>query len=446
MKNAKPPKRRSATHAQCAAPSPGGNGQPAGDGQQFRVIVIGASAGGVEALSRVIQTLPPNLPAAIFVVLHISPLGPSVLPEILARAGRLPACHPIDGEEIIPGNIYVAPPDHHLLIKPGHIMLSRGPRENNARPAVDSLFRTAARSYGPWVVGVILSGGLDDGTLGMMDIKGYSGVTIVQDPDEAMFPSMPSSAVENVQVDRIAKLDEIGPLLTRLAREPVPSEEGAAFMARNNGDKAPDLAEIGSDDLKTRNMAGPPSKFTCPDCGGALWEIQNGKLLRYRCHVGHGYTAETLMAAQSERLEDALWSTLRALEETAGMRRRMANRARKGGWELMAKNYDEQADHAEARASLVRSVLVKDDVSNVDSRSAKTLQKKASRSRDPDAGKELARQPGTLQPHDPAHVPDPSAKPFGVQSVSRRPSAKGRTSKHKPGSAKGKAARRPESD
>jgi two-component system chemotaxis response regulator CheB len=309
------------------------------NGREFRLIAIGASAGGVEALSRLAQTLPPKLPAAVFVVLHVSPGGPSLLPEILSRAGHLPAIHGRDGEQIRPGRIYVALPDHHLLIKPGLVVVSRGPRESNARPAVDPLFRTAARSYGPWAVGVILSGGLDDGTLGMMDIKRYGGITLVQDPDEAMFPSMPRSAIENVQVDRVLSLDEMGPLLARLAREPVPVEEGAAFMARKNGgDGDSDIAEVGAEDLKTRNMIGPPSKFTCPECGGALWEIQDGKLLRYRCHVGHGYTAESLMAAQGEKLEDALWSALRALEETAGMRRRMANRARRGGWEIMARN------------------------------------------------------------------------------------------------------------
>lgn len=375
---------------------------------EFRIIVIGASAGGVEALSRVVSTLPPDFPGAIFVVLHISPAGPSLLPEILMRVGRNPAVHARNGQEISPGFIYIAPPDHHLLIKPGRMIVTRGPRENSARPAVDPLFRTAARSYGPWVVGVILSGGMDDGTLGLMDVKRFDGVALVQDPQEAMFPSMPSSAVENVIVDRVLPLDEMGPLLTRLAREPVPAEQGAAFMARNNQADEPDIAEDGSDELKTKNLTGPPSKFTCPECGGALWEIQNGKLLRYRCHVGHGFTAESLMAAQGERLEDALWSALRALDETAGMRRRMAERARKGGWNLMARNYEEQAQHAETRAGLVRSVLVVDKPQDITRQSARSLSNKASRARDFDTGKAGARRPRAAVPPGAPKPPDPS--------------------------------------
>jgi len=379
-------------------------------------------------------------------VLHISPTGPSLLPDILTRVGRLPAHHPLGGEEIVPGKIYVAPPDHHLLIKPGRVVVSRGPRENNARPAVDPLFRTAARSYGPWVVGIILSGGLDDGTLGLMDVKAYSGITIVQNPDEAMFPSMPNSAIENVQVDRVASLDEIGPLLARLAREPVPEEQGAAFMARNQTND-PDVAEVGSDDLKTGNITGPPSKFTCPECGGALWEIQNGKLLRYRCHIGHGYTAETLMVAQGEKLEDALWSALRALEEIAGMRRRMANRARSGGWDIMARNYAEQAALAETRAGVVRSVLVDDKPQNVTANSAKARETQAAETIDWNAGAALVGNPESLQPSGEFTPPDPSAVNSGVQSGASRAPGKGRSSSSRkfPG-AKGKSVRRIKSD
>lgn len=372
-------------------PATSGNGELWHGSEPFRIIVIGASAGGVEALSRLVRPLPPNLPAAVFVVLHISPAGPSILPDILSRAGPLAAHHARDGDKIAPGHIYIAPPDHHLLVKPGKMVVSRGPRENNARPAVDPLFRTAARSYGPWSVGVILSGGLDDGTQGLMDVKRFGGVALVQDPREAMFPSMPQSAIENVRADRVLLLDEIGLLLTRLAHEPVPQDSGAEFMARNNGAYIPDIAEVGNDDLKTHNMTGPPSKFTCPECGGALWELQDGDVLRYRCHVGHGYSAKSLMSAQGSRLENALWSALRALEESAGMRRRMATRARKGGWELMARNYEEQAEHAETRAGLVRSVLVEEHPGQITRSSATSTQGKAIRSRDLDTGRSITK-------------------------------------------------------
>jgi two-component system chemotaxis response regulator CheB len=279
-----------------------------------------------------------------------------------------------------------------------------------------------------------------------MDVKAYSGITIVQNPGEAMFPSMPNSAIENVQVDRVASLDEIGPLLTRLAREPVPEEQGAAFMARNEANDR-DVAEVGSEDLKTHNMTGPPSNLTCPECGGALWEIQNGKLLRYRCHVGHGYTAESLMVAQAEKLEDALWSALRALEETAGMRRRMAERARKGGWDLMARNYDEQAAFAETRAGIVRAVLVEEKPEHSTAKSAEGLESKSAESRDWDAGRALLDQPESLQPSDEVSPPDPLAVNSRVQSASSRDSGKGRSSSsRKVSGAKGKSPRRAKSD
>jgi two-component system, chemotaxis family, protein-glutamate methylesterase/glutaminase len=247
---------------------------------------------------------------------------------------------------------------------------------------------------------VILSGGLDDGTLGLMDIKRFKGIAIVQEPGEAMFPSMPTSAINNVMVDYILPLDEIGLRLTKLAHEPIPKELGAEFMARYN-DQGPDIAEVGNDDLKTENMTGPPSKFTCPECGGALWELENGKVLRYRCHIGHGYTADSLMACQTQRLEDALWTALRALEESGGMRRRMANRARQGGWYVMAENYEEKAKHAEERAGLLRSVLVAEMPRAITAKSAKAIEAKAGRSKDPNAGKAKTRQPRVKVPPGP---------------------------------------------
>jgi two-component system chemotaxis response regulator CheB len=352
----------------------------------FRVIVIGASAGGVEALSRLVKTLPADFAAPIFVVLHVSPHAPSLLPGILERAGKLPARHARDGEKIKSGTIYIAPPDHHLLLKPGQIAVTRGPRENNSRPAVDPLFRTAARSYGPRVVGVVLSGGLDDGTLGLMDVKRAGGVTLAQDPDETMFPSMPRSAIENVVVDRVLKVEEMGVLLARLAREPVVSQNvPAEAIAARNGFEHPDIAEVGTDNLRNQFIDAPPSKFTCPECGGALWELENGSLLRYRCHIGHGYTADNLMVSKTDKLEDALSSALRALEEVAGFRRRMAERARRGGWYTLARSYIEMAQTAEARAGLIRSVLTGDRPQEITDKTAEVVEIKAIDAADPDA-------------------------------------------------------------
>jgi hypothetical protein len=232
-----------------------------------------------------------------------------------------------------------------------------------------------------------------------------------------MFPSMPSSAIENVQVDRVLPVDEIGPLLDRLVREPLPADQGALNMARHQADE-PDIAEVGNDELKTKNLDGPPSKFTCPECGGALWELQNGKLLRYRCHIGHGYTAESLMAAQGQRLEEALWSALRALEETAGMRRRMAARARKGSWELIAHRYEEQAKQAELRAGLVRSVLVEKIPGQTPEEAADAIQKTAAQARDWSAGKARPRQKVKVPPG-PPKPPDPDSNLMNLQPLTQ---------------------------
>ena len=345
------PKRPSIQNQSGASPPPDLNGTS-------RLIVVGASAGGVEALTQLARGLPDDFPASILVVIHISPQAPSLMPAILNRSGPLPAEHAENGETIRPGRIYVAPPNRHLLVKPGRLMLTVGPKENSARPAVDPLFRTAARAYGPWVVGVILSGGLDDGTVGLLEVKRNGGVAVVQDPEDAPFPGMPESAVRNVDVDHVLPLSDIPALLVHLANKPVPRAKGAAFMKHRRDTDEPDISEVGTDALKSKPLPGPPSAFTCPECGGALWELASDNLLRYRCHVGHAYTAEALASAQVEKLEDALWSAVRALEEHAAMRRRMAARALKGNLSQMAEQYQNQAGAAEARAAVIREVLV----------------------------------------------------------------------------------------
>ena len=323
------------------------------------IIVIGASAGGLPALTELVRGLPEDLPAAVFVVVHTSPSSPGILPSILDRAGALPVSHAANGTEILHGQIYVAPPDHHMLIKDGTIGVAKGPKENGFRPAVDPLFRTAARIAGPRAVGIVLSGGLDDGTEGLALIKKYGGTAIVQDPEEADFPSMPASAIANCDVDHVLGVSEMPALLVRLAREPIP--EGVLAMAaeaNGKGRRAPDVAEIGDTSLLSGDLPGPPSGFTCPECGGALWELQGGRLVKYRCHVGHSYTAEGLVAEQTRSLEVALWTGLRALEEYAALRRRMARRAKSSSWGNVSTDYEQQAEEAEARASLIRTVLI----------------------------------------------------------------------------------------
>ncbi|MGL4621652.1 MAG: chemotaxis protein CheB, partial [Chroococcidiopsis sp.] len=287
------------------------------------IIVIGASAGGVEALSQLLSLLPADIPAAIFVVLHVPSEGYSILPKILNRAiakrqkqSSLKAIHPQDGEQIEYGRIYVAPPDLHLLVKRGSISLAHGPKENGHRPAVDTLFRTAARAYGQRVVGVVLSGTLDDGTAGLMAVKQRDGVAIVQDPKEAMYSGMPRSAIENVEVDRILPVAEMAALLVELARQPIVTKTAAIS---DDMEMEADMAELELNAMQNPDRPGTPSPYACPDCGGVLWELDEGRLMRFRCRTGHAYSTDSLLAAQSESLEDALWSALRALEEKAAL-------------------------------------------------------------------------------------------------------------------------------
>jgi two-component system chemotaxis response regulator CheB len=315
------------------------------------MIVIGASAGGVEALKQLVGLLPAEFPASIFVVLHVPAHGKSVLPHILTRAGSLNAIHPRDGQAIRKGNIYIAPPDTHLLVKRDYITLSRGPKENGHRPAVDPLFRSAARAYGRRVVGVVLSGNLDDGTAGLIAIKMRHGIAIVQHPEDAMYAGMPTSAIENANPDYILTIEKIAPLLVELANDPV--DESAEHTHPEEIDKEVEIAEM----TTSEPPSGTPATLACPECGGTLWEVQDGELIRFRCRVGHAFTAQTLLAEQGEQLEDAFWVALRALEESASLAQRMADRARLRNQPHVASTFQEQAENAKARANLVRQVL-----------------------------------------------------------------------------------------
>lgn len=319
------------------------------------IIVVGASTGGVEALVQLVHALPEDLPAAIFVVLHIAPQAPSHLPQILSRYGELQAVHPADGEPIRPGRIYVAPPDLHLLVERGHVRLVRGPRENRNRPAVDPLFRSAALAYGPRVVGVVLTGALDDGTAGLRTIKERGGVAVVQDPKDALIPSMPESALEFVDVDYCLPLAKIGSLLARLAHEPAADE--ASFPASRELEYETRIAKMDESALSSKKQLGTLVGFTCPECGGPLYELRDGELVHYRCRVGHAFTSESILAGQSEALEDALWSAYNTLQESALVAERMASDARRRGHEYIAARLTERARQQRERASAVRAVL-----------------------------------------------------------------------------------------
>jgi two-component system chemotaxis response regulator CheB len=319
------------------------------------VIVVGASAGGVEALRRLAASFPGDIPAAVFVVLHIPPQSPSLLPEILTRAGPLPALHPDDGQRIEPGKIYVAPPDRHLLVKPGKVGVVRGPSENRHRPAIDALFRSAARSYGPRVIGVVLTGVLDDGTAGLVAVKIAGGIAVVQDPADAFASGMPRTALRYVEADYVLPIAEIGPLLVRLAREPV---DGVAAPVPEEMIQEAKLAEMDGETMESDDKPGDPSVFSCPDCGGTLWELQEGDLLRYRCRVGHSYSTDSMDSAQGDSLDRALWAALRALEERSALSRRMMFHARERNLEGLAIPHEKRLRQVEEDADLLRKVLM----------------------------------------------------------------------------------------
>jgi two-component system, chemotaxis family, protein-glutamate methylesterase/glutaminase len=323
------------------------------------IIVIGASAGGVEALSTLVSMLPSDLPAAVFIVLHIPAQSPSLLPEILGRQGLLPATHPQNGEKIRHRHIYIAPPDFHMLVEQEHIHLTRGPKENRHRPAIDVLFRSAALTYGSRVIGVILTGSLDDGTAGMLAIKRRGGMTVVQDPKEALYPSMPESALAHVQIDHCMPLTDIGHMLPALAAEPAQPEE--AYPVPQEMKDEVKIAEMDMAELNRTNHPGVPSAFTCPECGGNLWELHDGELVRFRCRVGHSYSMESMLAGQNEALEQALWVALETLEETASLSDRMVKDAHTRGQHWLARRFEERLQKAEKNAALLRDVLLKNE-------------------------------------------------------------------------------------
>lgn len=317
------------------------------------VIVIGASAGGVEAISRVVADLPRDIRASILVVLHVS-RGRSLLPEILTRAGPLPASHPVDGEPLQYSRIYVAPPDQHLVVSDGAVRTVHTASENGVRPAVDPLFRSAARAYGPRVIGVILTGSLDDGTAGIAAVKEAGGVTIAQDPDEAAAPGMPTSAIAGGMIDHVVPLRDIPLLLAALAEEDATastSRSGPHMRAMEPDLAQPPLAIVGAD------RPGKPSVFTCPECHGTLWEADEGGLLRFRCRVGHVYSPESMLAAQTDEVDRALWVALRTLEERAALAHRLAERARRHQQHWVDKAFSERAVEAESEAGHIRDLL-----------------------------------------------------------------------------------------
>jgi two-component system chemotaxis response regulator CheB len=313
--------------------------------QPHSLIVVGGSAGSMEPLITLAGCLPDDLPAAVLVAIHTAPEARSHLPEILSRAGLLEARHPVDGESIEAGRIYVAPPDHHLIVGPGHLHLSRGPRENGHRPAVDPMFRSAARSFGNRVTGVVLSGAADDGAAGLVSIKSRGGVTVAQDPRGALHPSMPESAIATGVVDTILSPVGLGPFLVKQAGRALGESAG-------RGPMPVDAADLASDDPRLQ-----PTGYACPECSGGLFQVGDGELTRFRCRIGHAYSPKSLEAEQSKSVETALWTAVRALEERADFLSGLSERLRQRGGERSAERMASQAAHARSGADQIKDFL-----------------------------------------------------------------------------------------
>lgn len=308
---------------------------------RHELVVIGASAGGVEVLSRVVRDLPPDLAAAVCIVLHIAPGSPSMLAHILARAGPLP-CHPArDGERLRQGEILVAPPDRHLAVEDGHVRLTVGPRENGHRPAIDVLFRSAAAALEARVVGVVLSGTRDDGSAGLAVIKSSGGAAIVQDPEDAMYSGMPAAAIANVAVDAIVPSDRLASTIAAMVMgaDPPPSRGSA------QDNPEPDATR------STRVNA------VCPECGGVLTERPEAGVLQWECRIGHRYSPKALMEAQADSVEAALWAAIRALSDRAALLARMAQQAEERGQVRSARRFRHQGQAASDQPDLVRQAL-----------------------------------------------------------------------------------------
>jgi two-component system chemotaxis response regulator CheB len=315
------------------------SGEPQAAPRHRDIVVVGASEGGIEALSAFVAGLPADLPAAVFVVVHARAGVESRLPELLTRRGPLRARHAVHGERIAPGRIYVAPSDDHLLLRPGYVRVVRGPKENGFRPSVDALFRTAAIAYGPRVIGVVLTGNLDCGTAGLLSVKARGGMALVQDPREAMVASMPRSAIEHVAVDHVAGLASLPGLVTTLvAQPPGPPPESVPTEIEELEGAEPGMA----------------AEIVCPICQGKLTETVVGGFSSFRCHVGHSFSLESVAAEQAEEVERALWASVRALEESARLARRLAA----GSIGDMRDRFAEKEETQMHQADVIRRLLL----------------------------------------------------------------------------------------
>jgi two-component system chemotaxis response regulator CheB len=321
------------------------------------IIVIGASAGGVNALMEFVKSLPENFEASIFIVLHVHPATPSNLPQILNRFGHIMAGHAEDGEKIKTRRIYVAPPDHHLLIENERVLVRKGPKENRFRPSVDVLFRSAAYNYGPRVIGIVLSGMLNDGTSGMWSVKHMGGLCIIQDPNEALYDSMPENVLKEVDVDYTLSVSQMGMLLQELIHENAPkmheiTPEQMELMKMEvviaSNDNAFEMGILNKGEL---------TPFTCPECHGTLISLKEGTTVRFRCHTGHAFTTSTLLSGVTESIEEQLWGAMRTLEEATILLENMSQTFHEAGNENAAKEFSKKAKESRKKSRILHGLV-----------------------------------------------------------------------------------------
>jgi two-component system, chemotaxis family, protein-glutamate methylesterase/glutaminase len=334
------------------------NPREGGSTQTHDVMAIGASSAGIEPLKSMLRDLPRDLRAAIFAAVHRSPGSSGDLAQVLGQGSRLPVVLPKDGAPTKPGVVYLAPPDHHLLVRSGKVLVRRGPKENRMRPAADSLLRSAAVSYGPRVIGVVLAGAMDDGTAGLLAVKRQGGVAVVQDPEDAVVPYMPLNALRHVEVDHRASAAELGPLLERLVREPVPPGEPPPVPPVMMLETKITALEVRI--MEDMNAVGVPAGISCPECGGPLWQVKGEELHRFRCHTGHAYSTESLGGDQARGIEASLWNALRAMKEKAVVLRQLSARARREGREEEARLYEDRINHLSEHVESIERMLSTD--------------------------------------------------------------------------------------
>ncbi|MDB5251453.1 MAG: chemotaxis protein CheB [Flaviaesturariibacter sp.] len=336
------------------------------------IVVIGASAGGILALTELLQAIPEDFDGYMFVVLHVSPFSPSVLPQILSRSGRFKAKHARDGVKMEKNIIYVAPPDHHLLIEKETILVKKGPKENRFRPSIDALFRSAAYSHGSRVIGVVLSGMLDDGTSGLWTIKRLGGKALIQDPAEAEFPHMPLNVMEYVEVDHMASLAFLGPKINELSKEEAPK---SPVLTDEEFDQLNMEVHIAAQDNAFEMgvlQKGKDTNLVCPECSGALVKFTEDKIVRYRCHTGHAYSDNALLASVTKGIEENMWKAVRGLEEAIILLEQTARQFEVAGKEEAANIFFSKALETHKQSQTLRKYLFEQDRFSEDMRFKKT--------------------------------------------------------------------------